>query len=88
MALGDALYSMVISGGRVFKLTKADFTGDSWEASGQADKVATLENMLYMTRVDVITDKDTSATDYFLEDRKSTRLNSSHSQQSRMPSSA
>ena len=33
-------------------------------------------------------DELSSGMDKFIEDRKSTRLNSSHSQQSRMPSSA
>jgi hypothetical protein len=65
MALGDALYSMVISGGRVFKLTKASFSLPDWD--GDPNRVASLENMLYVSRIDVITDKDTSATDYFLE---------------------
>ena len=38
--------------------------------------------------IKVILNSDTLSTNYKRQDRKSTRLNSSHSQQSRMPSSA
>jgi hypothetical protein len=65
MALGDALYSLVMSGGRTFKLTRSDFSGGDW--GGLSDRVASVQNLLYVTRLDVITDKTFGATDHFLE---------------------
>lgn len=55
MALGDALYSIIMSAGRSKVLTQADFTVTKNWGTTQANAMASVTDMIYFTRVEVIT---------------------------------